>query len=286
MDALDFRTHTSRRPATSAVPAVDELWAVNGPKPRQKVQTADLRLLSCAPNNGRATLLPYAEYLSHLLNGRLHHLVLPEHDTVTAVQRAAHRSDLVILDEPEQSFMARFCLGRPGQKFASRLPTSVLVARQPLWPLRQLLLVLRLDGCDGTAVFWAKRLAQASGAAVTVLPLVPALPAMYASRPNGVASLLTSQTGAGQQVRQMARWLNDAQVTAVIRLRQGEPGEQIRSEVEASLYDLVLLGAEPEAWWPHWLLGNLVTPLLSWINHPVLIARPSPRSFPEVNGHE
>jgi nucleotide-binding universal stress UspA family protein len=212
-----------------------------------------------------------------LLGGRLRHLVLPEKDAITAVQDAARHQDLIILDEPEQSLVARLCLGLPGPKFAAHLPTSVLVARQPLWPLRRLLLILRLDDGDETAVFWTRRLAQASDATVTILPLVPALPAMYAPRPNSVQTLLSSQTAVGQQLRQISRQFNDSDVTAVLHLRQGEPVEQVRSEIEIGLYDLIVLGAEPEAKWQRWLLGNLVAPLLNWINHPVLVAKPSPR---------
>lgn len=273
MNALDFRVKGSTRPATMIVPTANGSRAV---KLAPTLPKQPLRMLSCAPPESSASLSPYAAYLSHLLGGRLSHLVLPEKDAVTAVQRATRRSTLVVLDEPEQSFAARLWLGCPGQKYVAQLRASVLVARQPLWPLHQLLLVLRLDGRDETAVFWTQRLAQASGANVTILPLVPALPAMYAPRPNGAANLLTSKTAAGRQLRALTRQLNDAQVTAVIRLRQGEPGEQIRSEVESGQYDLVLLEAEPEAKWQRWLMSNLVTPLLSWIVHPVLVAKPSP----------
>lgn len=276
MNALEFRTKKSNLSSQSGIPEA-ESWSISTVRQPQKfVQPAGLRLLSCGPAAGSPALLPYANYLCHLLNGRLQHLVLPGQHTVTAVARAAAHNDLIILDEPEQSLAARLCLGRPGQKLAAQAPASILVARQPLWPLRQILLVLRLDDNDETAVFWTKRLAQASGAAVTILPLVPSLPAMYAPRPDGVAALLSSQTAAGQQVRQVARQLNEAQVTAVIHLRQGEPDGQISHEIEAGLPDLVIIGAEPTIKWQRWLLGDLVSPLLSWIAHPVLVAKPTP----------
>ncbi|MCB9420261.1 MAG: universal stress protein [Ardenticatenaceae bacterium] len=275
MNALEFRTKKTSPPSQPGAPAA-ELWSVStARRPQKLVQPAGLRLLSCGPADGSPALLPYANYLCHLLNGRLQHLVLPEQKAVTAVARAAAHTDLIILDEPEQSLAARLCLGRPGQKFAAQMPASVLVARQPLWPLRQLLLVLRLDNQDETAVIWAKRLAQTSGAAVTILPLVPSLPAMYAPRSNGVAALLSSQTAAGQQVRQVAKQLNEARITAVIHLRQGEPDGQISREIEAGLHDLVVIGAEPTIKWQRWLLGDLVSPLLSWITHPVLVAKPT-----------
>lgn len=248
------------------------------PTPPKNSLPAHLRLLSCGPVNGSPVLRPYTTYLNNLLHGRLHHLVLPEQDAVTAVQQAARHNDLVILDEPEQTITTRLWQGRPGNKFAAHLPASVLVTRQPLWPLHHLLLILRLDAGDETAVFWTKQFAQASGAAVTILPLVPALPAMYAPQPNGVSALLSSQTTAGQQVRLAAQQLNEAQVTAVIHLRQGDPGEQIRSEVEKNLYDMVLLGAESTSHWQRWLLGSLVAPVLSWIARPVLVARPPLRT--------
>ncbi len=276
MNALEFRTKKSSLSSQSGIPEA-ELWSIRtARRPQKFVQPAGLRLLSCGPADGSPALLPYANYLCHLLNGRLQHLVLPRQHTVTAVARAAIHNDLIILDEPEQSLAARLCLSRPGQKLAAQVPASILVVRQPLWPLRQILLVLRLDDNDETAVVWTKRLAQASGAVVTILPLVPSLPAMYAPRPDGVAALLSSQTAAGQQVRQVARQLNEAQVTAVIHLRQGEPGGQINHEIEAGLHDLVVIGAESTIKWQRWLLGELVSPLLSWIAHPVLVTKPTP----------
>lgn len=279
MNALDYRIPKWKHPTTDMITAAAEPQSANLTLVPAK-QT--LRLLSCAPVNGSATLPPYSVYLSHLLGGRLSYFALPEKDTVTAVQNAARQQDLIVLDEPEQSLVTRLCLGPPGSKFAACLPVSVLVARQPLWPLRRLLLILRLDDGDETAVFWTKRLAQASEATVTILPLVPALPALYAPRPTSVQTLLSSQTAVGQQLRQISRQFYDDNVTAMLHLRQGEPGEQIRCEIETGLYDLIVLGTEPEAKWQRWLLGNLVAPLLTWINHPVLVAKPSLRLVANV----
>lgn len=186
--------------------------------------------------------------------------------------------DLVILGEPHQSLVERLLSGPAGRRVADRVPTSLLVARRPRWPLRRMLLVMRGEETDDEAVDWMVRLAQPSSAAVTVLAVVPPLPAMYhdmARMEQGLAALLATDTALGRQMRRVARRLVNWEIEGTLRLRQGPPDWQIRREVAEGDYDLIAIAAEPHGPWLRRLLGEVIGPLLRCADRPVLIAKPT-----------
>ena len=120
----------------------------------------------------------YGFYLSNLLNGQLIESGRSGDQgssLAELVEQASRDCDLVIFGEPCQSLIGRLLTGSMGCKAVEHLPASVLIARCPHWPLKRLLLVTRGQGMDNVAVDWVIRLAQASGAAVTVLAVQPAL---------------------------------------------------------------------------------------------------------------
>jgi nucleotide-binding universal stress UspA family protein len=186
--------------------------------------------------------------------------------------------DLVVWGEPEQSFGQRLVDGPTYRKVTERVSTSLLVTRRPRWPFKRLLLVVQDEETDNVAVDWVVRLARPSGAAVTVLAVVPPLPAMYNRRARmqqGLDALLTTDTALGWQMRRVARWLVDWEVEGRLRLRQGALDHQIRREVAEGDHDLIAVAAKPYGLWRRWLLRDSVASLLRWADRPVLIAKPT-----------
>ncbi len=167
---------------------------------------------------------------------------------------------------------------------------STLFARQIRMPLHRILLVLRMDETDELAAAWATRLAQKSGAAVTILPIVRPLPSAYfpnSDNPPGIEGLLSPHTADGKHVRHTLAQLACNQVRGTLRLREGEPDWQLRREIEQSAnhrtgdgaYDLVIIGADrddqpQQPQQPQQgLMGELSGSLLGWIQYPLLITR-------------
>lgn len=164
---------------------------------------------------------------------------------------------------------------------------STLFARQIRMPLHRILLVLRMDETDELAAAWASRLAQKSGAAVTILPIVRPLPSAYfpnSDNPPGIEGLLSPHTADGKHVRRTLAQLACNQVRGTLRLREGEPDWQLRQEIDQSAnhptgddaYDLVIIGADrdEQPQQPQQsLMGGLAGSLLSWIQYPLLITR-------------
>ncbi|MCA9958372.1 MAG: universal stress protein [Anaerolineales bacterium] len=236
--------------------------------------------LACVQMNPLlVSVAPYAQYLCKLLAGRLTMSAWERHqmgDLAEHLECVARQCDLLVFAEPEQSVLERVLAIRPGCQTAVSCPTSVLVARQPRWPLERVLLVVRADGGDETAVAWAGKLTQASGAELTILAVAPALPVMYSLSRNvqvGMDVLLAPNTHSGAQLRHIAQQLAAWDVSGLLRLHQGEPDWQIRWEVEAGDYDLVIIAAERHGRFHRLVLGELVGPLLHWIERPLLVAR-------------
>jgi nucleotide-binding universal stress UspA family protein len=125
-------------------------------------------------------------------------------------------------------------------------PRAVLVVRQPRWPVRHVLLVMNGAQVSEAALAWALRLARPSAAALTLLAIAP--PQLQ----TGGESLLylwlstLGDAAVGRYLRRIARLVVDAGIQGRLRLRQGEPGQEIGREVAEEEYDLIVMGTSTE----------------------------------------
>jgi nucleotide-binding universal stress UspA family protein len=234
-----------------------------------------LELLMCPQTE--PVVADYADYLAGLLHARLSAL---NPEAVNPLDNLDEFSghDLVILNEPDQSLLQRVFSSPAGCKAALRSPTSVLIPRQPTWPLKKILMVTRGQACvDNPAIEWLVRLAEPSGAEVTVLALVLNISTIYqqalTQMPRGVSDWLMSDTPLGAQLRQIATRLDAWQIKGRLHFRQGPPAQQIRQEAGQEAYDLIVIAADSTNWWERRLFGNLVDDLLHWADKPVLVAK-------------
>ncbi|MCA9874611.1 MAG: universal stress protein [Anaerolineales bacterium] len=214
-----------------------------------------LRLLLCTPPQGLDPAeAAYARALTDRLQGQM--------DEGNLARAAAY--DLVLTTQQAVDLPSTLRSG-----------ASVLIMGQPRWPLRHLLLICRAEPSDVVALPWVKRLATAE-TAVTLLVVVPCIPAVYrlaGPQPLGLHSLLHPDTTSGQHIRRLLQALSAAGITARVRLRDGEPDEQIRREAATSLYELIVIAREEHGRLRHAVLGELVTPMLAWLNTPLLLAK-------------
>lgn len=261
-----------KQPNVNEPPAAVRTIGLTGSECASDQQALAFRILTLMPAEQPPAAVAFSHYLCDLLGGE--YLDLTAMPDAGAGLRA--QGDLVLYAEPEQSLLNRLVTGPAVDEVLHRLATNVVVIRQPHYPLQNILLILRLDALDEPAVRWAGRLAQRSGAAVTVLPLVPTPPLAYDHLPGlkaGVDSLLTTDTPAGHQLRALLGQLVARQVESTVHVRPGAPENQIRWEAAERAYDLIVVGMEPESHWRRWLVGNVVGPLLSWLDRPLLVAK-------------
>ena len=223
----------------------------------------------------------YAEALGALLGGLLRRVTTAE--GVNALTRDGLRDrDLVVLGKGSHPLLRRL-LSLPVAEGAlssgeSAASFGILAAQEPRWPLERILLVLCGRSTDNVAVDWALRLACPSTAAVTVMAVIPPVPAMYhglSRMEQTLCSLLTTDTALGCQMRQVTRRLAECSLDGTLRLRQGAPNRQICREMVKGDYDLVIMATKPCRWWLRQLKGDPICSLLSWVNRPVLFVEPT-----------
>jgi nucleotide-binding universal stress UspA family protein len=254
---------------------IDELLAEVWP---EEIHSPLRLLVYCQASPISDQVQAYAQHLGDLLAGNLtdFQTVAAADITFNDLTEAARDYNLVIFEEPDQTLIEQLISGPADLKASELMPTSVLIARRPHWPLRRMLLVTRGYETDDVAVDWIIRLAQPSAAFVTVLAVTPDMPAMCnppVRRPCGLADWLATDTTLGRQMRRIAQRLVNWETEGSLRFRQGSPDQQIQREVIEGDYDLIVIAADDPSWWLRRLLGELIPPLLRCTDRPVLVAK-------------
>lgn len=265
---------------------IDELLSQLWPDPAENGR----QVLVCAPAGPRATKLSaYADYVCRLIHAEASHWEHPGDLDAWAAETVRRRYDLVILSPSDQSFIERLISGPVERRAVDRLPTSLLIARKPRWPIQRILLLLNQDGSADAAVDWVVRLAQSAGARATVLAVVPPVPAMYqglSRMKQDLSTLLGTDTALGRQMRQVARRLVDENVDARLRLRQGQANWEGQHAILEEKCDLIVTAAEASGRWRRPLEADVVSSLLRRVDRPILIARSADSDQYSVNSEQ
>ncbi|MFN2152248.1 MAG: universal stress protein [Anaerolineales bacterium] len=246
-------------------------------------QNADprLKILTWFPQGkGDEGIQAYAQSMAGLLAGELSSCEINlcrDGGILRQIAEAIsqHQVDLLIFRSPDPPLLKRLLLEPAEQSFVEKLPTSLLIPYKPRWPIREILLVLHSLRSDQAALEWCIRLAGRNQAKVTILPLAAPAPGMFATLKarHNLSELLARDCPLGNQLRSAAQRLVDWQIEGKLRLRDEPVDQQVRCEVAEGNYDLVIFGAETHQAISRWVLGQLVNPLLSWADRPVLIAK-------------
>ena len=260
---------------------LEEVWGPEVHRP--------LDMLVCTfPNPVSDGMQDYAQGLGNLIGAHVSCLDTAQGLDALTKEGGCAEHDLLILDEPGHP-LARHLLSRPATADAPQLhdgapapgqrqvPFAMLVAQRPRWPLGRILLIVCGESADNAAVDWVLRLARPSGAAVTALALVPPLPGLFCGLSRmgqDLASLLTTDTALGRQMRHVAQRLVESKVEGTLRLCQGLVDCQIRRDIVEGDYDMIVMAVKPCRWWLRRLKGDPICQLLSWADRPVLLVEP------------
>jgi nucleotide-binding universal stress UspA family protein len=220
----------------------------------------------------------YVQGLGSLLQARVDCLTTAESINLLAEGRVD--TDLIVFGQGDHPLIHRLLAQgefRDADQRPSFLPLAVLIAQQPRWPLERILLVTQGEGADDGALDWVLHLARSAGSTVTVLAVVPPIPAMYGKRGpigKGLPGLLCADSPLGRQMRRTSHRLVDWEVPGTLRLREGLPDQQVCREVKEGDYDLVALASPRSTWWRRCLEEDLVGPVLRRVSRPVLVVKP------------
>jgi hypothetical protein len=146
--------------------------------------------------------------------------------------------------------------------------------RSPRWPIKVILLVVRGGKGDRTAIEFGFCLARKCHARLFTLVAVPDIPAFYRSCQKiqlGVPILFQLNTEPGRQLREIFERMVLHEITGNIQACEKEPNQQIKLIVKSIDPDLIVISQEPyhRVW--RMVFGEIIRPLLRWIDRPVLV---------------
>jgi len=273
LNTLGPSTHIVKADLRTIDDSLDEIWP--DPPPNFPL------ILVLPPTQKKAAEVnSYAQEIATLLNSRVSQFICQgeSRDATLTLTTEVERlnSHLVIFSIPERSVNKRSVPKLNESTLLDQMPTSLLVVRNPRWPIEKMLLVIRNEDTDEAAIDWAVLMARRCDAAITVLPVVPPIPLMYAGlkRMNySPTTLLASNCPLGRKIRQITHRLNEWEIKGMLRLCDETPDLLIQSEVSEGDYDLIVIASEPHNRIRKWVLGNMMNTLLKWTDRPVLIAQ-------------
>ncbi len=219
----------------------------------------------------------YGDYLSKLLGGELRLGFPDSNGNGNRSSRAGDLSrQLLLYGESDRGLWRQLVSGRSSRQILKRYQSSLLIVNQPRIPINHILLVLRIEEIDKVAVDWLIRLAQPAESDVAILPVMPMIPVVHnliPERQQDLASLLSPNTREGTLLRAVSGRLLEAHIEANLHLRQGDPMWQLKTELVAADYDLIVVGEDPVDMWGRWFRSDLAALLPRCTRKPILVAR-------------
>ncbi len=240
-----------------------------------------LRLVVCAAEAPEADgLVAYAHLLAELLNAEVKQAGCGGGLETLAGRPGRPPGDLLLVGEEDSPLVGPWLQGTRLRE----VPSALLVAPRPRWPLARILLIVRGEEADAAAVDWALRLALPRASVVNVLAVVPPLAALHEQRRaassghardrQGLPALLSAGTRPGHELQEVAHRLEEQEIRGSVRMRQGPREWQIRRELAEEEHDLVVMAQRPGKDGQGGS-GELAAALLRWSECPTLIARPA-----------
>ena len=205
---------------------------------------------------------------------RLVYQGLPEEQILKVL--AVQNYNLVVVGSSQPSALGELLLGMMTRRLVTQANVSVLVVCHPRMQLKNILLASAGHEASDPTVIAGTRLAQLSGAKVTLLHVTGEWPGMYAGlsrMDERLPELLQSETPTSRHLRENISLLRSQGIEAQLELRRGVPVEEILRATRRFDPDLLVIGASrPKGLSRLWL--DEVTPqIVDHAPHPVLVVR-------------
>ena len=246
---------------------LDHLWLDSAYHPR---------LVTCIPERS-APIDSYLRYLAELLDANLDGIGLPMDQADSIKTMAAiiseHRPDLLVLQAQHPSRIIRSILKETTHNKVTDLSSFLVLPSRPIFPIKKILLILpdskiRFELATG----WTEKLSKPAEAQVTVLPVLPCVPLIYGSfLQHDLDAILAGNDQLGKKLRQIANRFTSENIKGVYKLRDGNPGTQIREEIVTSQPDLIIMPSCVHPGCNRWLNEDLPASLFKTLPVPMLL---------------
>lgn len=198
------------------------------------------------------------------------------------VRRTAESSfDLVVIGATRKDMRGAFWLSSKAYKIVKEVEPPVLIVAGRSVALKKILICSGGKSYIDDAVQLTGRIARGIGAPITLLHVIPELPAIYAHLPKMREStdwLLKSNTELGINLRKEKEALEAMGVAAEVKLRRGTVLEEILNEIREGGYDLVVTGSALSRGLRTYVLGDVSREIVNRASCAILVVRSRERS--------
>jgi nucleotide-binding universal stress UspA family protein len=184
--------------------------------------------------------------------------------------------DLVVIGASQQSKIEELFFGLITHRLVAQTDVSVLVVSEPRTHLKNILLATAGHDASDPTVKAGAKLAQLSGAKVTLVHVTGAWPGMYAGLSRieeTLPEMLQSDTPTARHLRENIEWLRSLGIESQLELRHGLPAEEIILTANKQKYDLLVIGASKIKMIRRLLLDEVAPQIVNQAPCPVLVVR-------------
>jgi len=188
----------------------------------------------------------------------------------------ADNYDLVIVGAVRKEMRGPFWMSSKAYKIIKEVKPPVLTVAGETSTIKRALVCSGGKSYSDDAVHLTAKLASVFGASVTLLHVMPELPAIYAGLPRMAETadwLLNSNSELGLTLRRERDFLVNDGLNAEVLLRQGSVLEEILRQIRLGEYDLVVTGTALSRSLRTYVLGDISREIVNRSNCPVLVVR-------------
>lgn len=223
---------------------------------------------------GSMALYPYARTFSDLINGSLTQagsgsiLHRPAQELSNLISE--FKPDIILLHSESVFFLRKLI---SNWDLLEGSPSLLFLAADDPCQIEKVLLPVLDDHADvDLAVDWIVEIARFSQIEVTILPLLPPIPALYGRLiHHSISALLEDKDPLGLKIRKISDRFSAEDIPEVLILEEGDAFDQILQLNSKSSFDLIVLSSSLKDLKRAWGKGNLVRLLGDWLSKPVLI---------------
>ncbi len=187
--------------------------------------------------------------------------------------------DLVVIGARTKETTGRYWRSPRAYEVIKAIPPPVVVASGQCERLSKFLVCTGGKHYIDAAVQLTGEIAACTGAAVTLLHVMPEPPAIFADlvrREEDVGALLAGSSELGSNLRQQKEALEKLAVSATVRVRHGIVDDEVFAEVAEGDHDLIVTGSSAaRGALQHYIMGDLTRSIVNRAGCPVLVARPA-----------
>jgi nucleotide-binding universal stress UspA family protein len=186
------------------------------------------------------------------------------------------RFDLVVIGAVRKEPRGLFWLSSKAYKIVKEVEPPVLIVSGRATNLKRILICSGGRSYIDPAVQLTGRIAHGLGGTVTLLHVLPELPAIYARLARmheDTEWLLRSTSELGVNLRREKETLESMQVNTEVKVRRGLVLDQILDEINEGGYDLVVTGSALSRGLRTYVLGDVSREIVNRASCPILVVR-------------